>query len=84
MNMNRARGGGAVNQRPCDPNSVPTIAERRRLLELTRAEKRFFRREMLRALNRWPGETWSVGALTNSSRRTPDGRLDMRQTRGRG
>jgi DNA primase len=45
-----------VNRRPRDPNSVPTIAERRRLLEVHRAATRFFRRELLRATDGWAGE----------------------------
>ncbi|MFG1626239.1 hypothetical protein [Kribbella sp. NPDC049227] len=45
-----------MNQRPRDPNSVPTIAERRRLLEANAAAARFFRRELLRATDGWVGE----------------------------
>jgi DNA primase len=44
-----------VNRRPPDPNSVPTLAERRRLLEVHRAAARFFRRELLRATDGWAG-----------------------------
>ena len=44
-----------MNRRPPDPNAVPTIAERRRLIEVNRAAARFFRRELLRTTKGWAG-----------------------------
>jgi len=46
-----------VKRRPPDPNSVATIAERRRLLEVNRAAARFFRRELLQAKKGWRATT---------------------------
>lgn len=82
-----------MNRRPPDPNSVPTIAQRRRLLEAHRAATRFFRRELLRSTKGWAA-TYLVsrGArtlLTSDSRWTvgyaPDSRsrlVDHLRARG--
>ncbi|MGW6278419.1 hypothetical protein [Kribbella sp. NPDC055071] len=45
-----------MNRRPPDPNSVATVAERRRLLDVNRAAAMFYRRELLRSAKGWPGE----------------------------
>lgn len=50
-----------MNQRPRDPDSVPTIAELRRLLEINAAASRFFRRELLRATDGWVREYLMCG-----------------------
>ncbi|MGY4770915.1 hypothetical protein ACXC9Q_28730 [Kribbella sp. CWNU-51] len=76
-----------MNRRPPDPNSVPTIAERRRLLEVNRASAKFFRRELLQAKKGWardhlmragagelvdPSSAWSVGYAPDAGSRLVD------------
>ena len=64
-----------MNRRPPDPNSVPTIAEQRRLLAVNRAAVMFYRRQLLKASTEWakrylmrgapevldPNSNWSIG-----------------------
>src|SRR4051794_15958518 len=76
-----------MNRRPPDPNAVPTIAERRRLIEVNRAAARFFRRELLQTTKGWPGRylsragapellapasVWSVGYAPDARSRLVD------------
>ncbi|MFD7159403.1 hypothetical protein ACFV9C_32725 [Kribbella sp. NPDC059898] len=73
--------------RPRDPNSTPTIAERRRLLDVNRAAAMFYRRELLRAKKSWartyltdagvgevldPGSSWAIGYAPDSRSRLVD------------
>lgn len=82
-----------MNWRAPDANSVPTIAERRRLLEVHRAATRFFRRELLRSTKGWAAEylirggaralltsesTWTVGYAPDSR----SGLVDHLRARG--
>jgi DNA primase len=54
-----------MNHRPPDANAVPTIAQRRRLLEVHRAATRFFRRELLQAKKGWSTDYLASGEASH-------------------
>ncbi|MEV4267730.1 hypothetical protein [Kribbella sp. NPDC049584] len=75
-----------MNRRP-DPNAVPSIAERQRLLGVNRAAAMFYRRQLLQAKTKWarayltrggasevldPRSSWSIGYATDARSRLVD------------
>lgn len=76
-----------MERRPPDPKSTPTVAERRRLLDVNRAAAMFYRRQLLQAKNNWatnylaaagarevldPSSKWAIGYAPDARSRLVD------------